>query len=255
MEEKKEQFFEKHLLDLAARAYQRNYPAFTDFMTTKEYRILNRCQGKFSGVTAICFGGHEDCSRMMGGFFPDSFTDAALSMFPIVCIRIAAKNGKYAQTLTHRDYLGAILNLGLERSVIGDIRLCDQTAFIFCKKDFASFILEQLSMVKHTTVYCEIVENMIEIPPQKFEEIQRTVSSLRLDNVVAAMIGSSRKRAVELITQGNVVAGYEERSAVSFNCKQDMIISIRGYGRYRLDIPSDSITKKGKQKIMIYKYI
>ena len=69
------------------------------------------------------------------------------------------------------------------------------------------------------------------------------------------MIGSSRKRAVELITQGNVVAGYEERSAVSFNCKQDMIISIRGYGRYRLDIPSDSITKKGKQKIIIYKYI
>ncbi|MCH5252132.1 MAG: hypothetical protein J1F22_04085 [Lachnospiraceae bacterium] len=255
MTEKKEQFFKKHLLDLANRAYQENYPVFTDFMTTKEYAILNKSKGQFSGVTAICFGGHEDCSRMMGGFFPEDFMEDSLSMFPIVCIRAQVRNDKYAQSLTHRDYLGAILNLGIERSMIGDIRLRDQAAFIFCKGDFVSFILDNFVMVKHTPIDCEILENAADIPPQEYEKIQRTVASLRLDNVVAAMIGSARKRAVELITQGSVVAGHEEHTSVSFSCKQDMIISIRGYGKYRLDIPPDSITKKGKQKINIYKYI
>ncbi|MCH5265632.1 MAG: hypothetical protein J1F02_07010 [Lachnospiraceae bacterium] len=254
MDEKKEHFFARHLEDLANRAYQGNYPVFTDFMTTKEYGILNKSKGQISGVTVVCWGGHEDCSHVIGGFFPADYLAEAENLFPVVCIRVQPKNKKYAQALSHRDYLGAILNLGMERSKIGDIRISGETAFVFCKKDFASFVIDNFTMVKHTPVVCELVKAG-ELPPQQYEEKVHSVASLRLDNVVAAMTGSARKKAAELITQGAVTAGHEERTSVSFHCLDGMIMTIRGYGKYKLEVLADSYTKKGKQKIKIYKYM
>lgn len=255
MVDKKEHFFEQRLEDLQNRVYQTDCPAFTDFMTTKEYMIAGRRKRQLKGVSMVCWGGHEDCSHMMCGFFPLDFQGDRKVMFPIACICVRTKNDKYAQNLCHRDYLGAILNLGIERSMIGDIRIYEQTAYVFCKKDFASFIVNNFTMVKHTSVYCEILKDTDSIPQQQYEEIYRSVASLRLDNVIAAMIGSARGKAAALITQGNVIANHEECTSVSFRCKRDMIFTIHGYGKYRLDVPEDSLTKKGKQKIIIYKYI
>lgn len=255
MAEKREHFFAQRLNDLANRAYQTGIPVFTDFMTTKEYMIVSQNKRQFKEVTVFCWGGHEECSHMMCGFFPVDFFGEKQKSFPIQCICVRTKSDKYAQRLCHRDYLGAILNLGIERSLVGDIRIHEQTAFVFCKKDFAPFIVDNFTMVKHTPVFCEIVDDTDDIPEQQYEEIHRSVASLRLDNVVAAMTSSARGKAAELITQGRVIADHEERTSVSFSCKKDMIFSIRGYGKYRLDVPADSFTKKGKQKIIIYKYI
>lgn len=257
MEEKKEHFFARHLEELAVRAYQGNYPVFTDFMTTKEYGILNKRKGQMPGVSVVFWGGHRDCDRVIGGFFPADYLraeDKPEELFPVACIRIRPGNARYAETLCHRDYLGAILNLGMERSKIGDIRVDRETAFVFCKKDFASFIVDNLSTVKHTPVVCEMT-TAEELPPMQYEERADSVASLRLDNIVVAMTGTARKKAAELITQGYVAAGHEERTSVSFRCQDDMIVTIRGYGRYRLEIPAGACTRKGKQKIKIYKYL
>lgn len=252
---KKEHFFARHVEELAERAYQGNYPVFTDFMTTREYMILRQSVRHMTGVAVHFWGGHEDCSHVMGGFFPTDWTEEKNTAFPVVCLRVTPLNERYAQKLCHRDYLGAILNLGIERSKIGDIRICDQAAFVFCKMDFASFIVENFNRVKHTSVRCEILESPEEIPAQQYEELNRSVASLRLDNVVAAMTGLARGKAADQIRQGNVTADHEEQSSVSFICRENMIFTIRGYGKYRLHILEDSITRKGKQKIVIYKYI
>ncbi len=255
MDAKREQFFAGHMKDLADRADQGGYPVFTDFLTTGEYALLHRMHRQFSYVKNHFFGGHEDCSHVVGGFFPLDWPDIRPESFPIRCLRIFPENERYAQELGHRDYLGAILNLGMERAKIGDIRISGLGAFVFCKEEFASFIQENLRQVKRTSVACTPVLSQEEIPPQQYEELNRSVASLRLDNIVAAASGRSRSVAAQLIAQGHVVAGDEERTSVSYSCTDGMILTIRGYGKYRLHVSEESYTRKGKLKITIYKYI
>ncbi len=261
MADKKEHFYIQHLVDLANRANKNNYPLFTDFMTTKEYSLCRNNQKLFSETKVFYWGGNSDCSHVISGFFPLDYVnyiakeEDLYSLFPIACIEIILQNAKYARDISHRDYLGAILNLGIQRSMIGDIRINNHSAYVFCKKEFASFIIDNFTMVKHTPVTCKIMEDVGKLPPQEYSITNRSVSSLRLDNIVAAMIGSARGKANQLITQGYVVADGEERTSVSYRCHNEIIITIRGYGKYKLITEEGSLTKKGRQKITIYKYL
>jgi RNA-binding protein YlmH len=97
--------------------------------------------------------------------------------------------------------------------------------------------------------------NPTEIPSQQLTERTGSVASVRLDNIVSAATGLSRTKSAELIRQGAVIADHEEKNSVSFLCRDEMILTVRGYGKFRLGIPENSFTKKGKQKIIIYKYV
>lgn len=254
--QKKDSFFVKHLLDLAVRADRISYPVFTDFMTAKELSLFQKNRSSFRNVLTVIWGGNIDCERQMGGFFPfDVEKEEAISSFPISCIRVTAANPKYANMLGHRDYLGAILNLGMERAMIGDIRIYEQTAYVFCHQDFVPFIMKNLTHIRRCAIDCHLLSTPDEIPKQQYEKLYKSVASLRLDNVVAAMIGSARTKAGELIIQGNVFVDYEERVSVSYRCRDGMIITIRGYGKFKLFAEDNDVTKKGKQKITIYKYV
>lgn len=251
---KKESFFVQHLYDLAERARRCDYPIFTDFMTTKELSLFYNNIRSFRGVHVLAWGGHEDCDHKMGGFFPMDHAPLEAD-FPIQCLRVDAVNAKYATEIGHRDYLGAILNLGIERSMIGDIRISDQTAYVFCNQEFVPFLMNELTMVRRASVRCQLIEDIQKIPAQKYEVISRSVASLRLDNVVAAMIGSARGKAGELIAQGKVLADHEERTSNSYRCRNNTSITIKGYGKYKLFVKEEDLTRKGKQKITIYKYL
>lgn len=240
------------------RAYHSGTPCFTEFLTSGELSLLLQNRKKFSQVKVEIWGGHEDCDHKMAGFFPMDYMDYEedfRNSFPIGCIQVSAANPKYAKELTHRDYLGAILNLGIERSTIGDIRICNQTAYVFCNLELVPFIMSGLDRIGRSVVDCKEISDVAEIPDQQFEIKHQSVASLRLDNIVSAMIGSSRSKASELIAQGKVIAQHEERYSNSFRCPNDAVLSIRGYGKFRLLFQEGDQTKKGKQKITIYKYI
>lgn len=255
MDQKKRHFFENRMHDLAIRGQKSGIPAYTDFLTTDEYSCLKQLAKEFYGISLRFWGGHKDCDHVMGAFVPteyEEFMNAA--QFPICCLKITPVGIKFSQQLQHRDYLGAILNLGMERSKIGDIRICDKQAYVFCHLDFAPFLLDELRAIKHTTVQVSLVTEEEEIPPQEYELLMRSVASLRLDNIITAAIGCSRSKASELIAQGNVVADHMEQHSSSYTCKDQMVFTIRGYGKYRLSAEDESYTKKGKRKIIIYKY-
>ncbi len=254
MPDKQVQFFEHHLSDLINRTFQSGYPVFTDFMTSREFAVFQRISRSTTEVAVSSWGGHEDCERQIGGFFPLDFPGEWRTFFPIVCIVVSVRNKKYAGQLCHRDYLGAILNLGIQRSIIGDIRIHQGTAYVFCKEEFASFVVENFSTVGHTSVECEIVADPSEIPAQEYIISERSVASPRLDCIVAAMTGLSRNKASALISQGSVIADHEPRNSVSFMCRDEMMFTIRGYGKYRLSFAENDYTRKGKQKVTIYKY-
>lgn len=258
-EEKKRRFFESHMTDLYHRAEEKNYPVFTDFLTTGECIFLKehfpRKKENNSGVSVFFYGGNEDCTRVIAGFIPSDYQAYGIDLFPVRCIKIRITDYRHGgASLTHRDFLGSVLGLGLDRSVIGDIRFREDTVFLFCKEEFTDLILHELSVVKHSPVECSLLADPTEIPPQEYEVSTRTIASLRLDNVVSAMMGTSRSRAVTQIQQGKVVVDSVERDSVSYPCRDGNIISIRHYGKYRLQVSEDAVTKKGKQRIQIYKY-
>ena len=102
---------------------------------------------------------------------------------------------------------------------------------------------------------CREISELDEIPERQYEIHRQTVASARLDNIVAAMIGSSRTKANELITQGRVFINSEEKTSNSYRCPSDSVFSIRGHGKYRLTFDEGDITKKGpfKEKDKLYK--
>ena len=226
MDNKKEHFYLQHLQDLAMRAFHRDYPCFTDFLTSGELSLLCQHKHHFQQVRVETWGGHKDCDHKMGGFFPLDFEKETESFFPIRCMEIKMENGKFTKEITHRDYLGAILNLGIERSTIGDIRICEQTAYVFCNLELVPFIMNHLNQVKHMPVVCREIEN----------------------------IGSSWGRASELISQGKILVDSQEQNTNSFRCRDHAIVTVRGYGKYRLFFEEGDMTRKGKQKITIYQY-
>ncbi len=215
---KQEHFFLQHVQDLYHRTIYNDYPSFTEFLTTGEMSALLQNQKMFPSVVLRMWGGHKDCDSKMAGFFPADFVDAYDQAFPICCIRISPVHEKYADTLIHRDYLGAVLNLGISRSTIGDIRICEKAAYLFCVEELKEFILSNLRQVKHTIMECREISELDEIPERQYEIHRQTVASARLDNIVAAMIGSSRTKANELITQGRVFINSEEKTSNSYRC-------------------------------------
>lgn len=258
--EKKRHFFEQHIVELSLRASRGGYPVFTDFLTTGEQAAaiaLNRKIRENAGdVCMEMWGGHFDCSHTVAGFFPIEYREYDKpSLFPVSCILIEPVNSRYAETVSHRDYLGAVLSLGIGRQKIGDIRIDGQNAYLFCKEEITSFILEQLQTVRHTVVSCSLIENLEQIPEQQYKILARTVASPRLDNIVAAMAGVARGKAADLISQGKVIVDSSEQTSVSYSCKDGCVITVRGYGKFRLHIPDLSVTKKGKHKIQIFKFI
>lgn len=264
--EKQRHFFEQHILELSMRASRGGYPVFTDFLTAGEQAaaigMKRRIRENAGDICMEMWGGHFDCSYTVAGFFPREYHEYDKpSLFPVSCILIEPMDSRYTSNasdkgmISHRDYLGSVLGLGLGRQKIGDIRMDGQSAYLFCKEEITSFILEQLHTVRHTVVSCHLIENPEQIPKQQYQVLARTVASLRLDNIVAAMAGVARGKAVDLVSQGKVIVNSAEQTSVSYPCKDGCIISIRGYGKFRMNIPDFSVTKKGKHKIQIYKFI
>ena len=178
-----------------------------------------------------------------------------MDSFPICCIKVEPRHIKFTeQPLQHRDYLGAVLNLGMDRSKIGDIRISRNAAYVFCHEDFSSLIVQELISVKHTTVETTVVSQTEDIPAQEFEILNRSVASPRLDAIVAASSGCSRTRAADMIRHGNVIVNHEEKTNVSFTCPSGTVMTIYRHGKYRIVYSEEELTKKGKQKIQIFKY-
>jgi len=121
---------------------------------------------------------------------------------PICVLQVSPVSLKFGEELTHRDYLGAILNLGIERELIGDILIQGKTGWIFCLDSIKDFLLESLTRIRHTEV--TLSEASFDLPELKprLEEVRYNVASERIDSTVAAFAGLSRSKATELFQKG-----------------------------------------------------
>lgn len=247
-----EELFQKRLKDLANMADRRNIVMFTDFLNLNELNIYHSTAREFAFLNCKLYGGYENAERQIIAFIPDALSYEY--QFPISCIKITPIQAKFADKLSHRDYLGAILNLGIDRSVTGDIVTFEDGAWLFCLENMADFICSELSRVKHTPVNTvRVSPEEIRITPE-FEHIRGSVASVRLDSILALAFGSSRSSLVGLIEGGKVFVNGRLVTSNGYKLKEQDIISARGLGRCRF-LGISSSTRKGRLIAEAEKYI
>ena len=199
---------------------------FSKFLDSREQAILEK-----NGISGTLYGGYMDAERKILGAFPD-WQEADFSLFPIDVLRVTKKGDG---ELSHRQYLGTVLSLGIERDKVGDILADEGGAYIFLCSDISEFVKENLSKVGRIGVVAEYADmNDIKLPEKKFEIIDCVAASLRLDAVLSGLLGKSRNEAKNLILSGRVSVNHFETQKTDFCLNEDDLLSIRGFGRAKL---------------------
>lgn len=248
-----EALFKKRLEELADKAYRNSQYLFTGFLSEAELNLYYSMERELSYVPVTVFGGTEDCERMMLRF-GDKELCGFEEPFPIACIKISPLIEKFGEELSHRDYLGALMNLGIERSTLGDIVIKGKHAFLFCAEKMAPYILENLDKVRHTSVRCEPAGSVPESTVTRLERKLLQVSAVRADSIIAKAYNLSRSESVNLFRAKKVFVNGRLNENNSGQLKGGDKVSVRGYGRFRY-LGAVSETKKGKLNIEIDLYI
>lgn len=218
----------KRLMDLSRQAQRKGIVTFSDFLTVSEQLILQKNREGLESEYRMS-GGYEYAERQMIAFIPDAlFYEWD---YPMQCVRIRPAYPKFAEKLTHRDVLGALMSLGIERSKIGDLIVSETEMFFFAKEEIVSYIMEQLTSVRHTVVTLETGDGShIDYEP-KFIHKEAVVTSNRLDAVIAAICNISRSAALRMIQEGKIFVNGAESLHNTYYCKQGDLLSIRGFGK------------------------
>jgi RNA-binding protein YlmH len=161
---------------------------------------------------------------------------------------------KFADMLTHRDFLGAILNLGIDRRVIGDILIDQATGYVMCTSVMADYLSQNLTRVKHTSVHTEPAGSLPAGLEPKLVTRQIQAGSNRLDAVVAQVHRLSRSKAQELIRNGQVFINGRLVENTSRDLREGDEISVRHHGKFRYLGPVRE-TRKGKLCIRVERYV
>ena len=248
----KDDFFLKRIRELANLSYQRDIVTFSDFLNLNEQNMVSSLKRQFPQIVMEIFGGYENAERQMVAFHPDAL--AFTWEYPIDCLKIEPKAIKFSESLTHRDYLGALLNLGIERSVIGDIVVQEKAAWFFCQNKMTDFFLDNLCRVRHTNILITKVDDPDKLPCPKLEAINGTCASVRLDSLISLAFKASRSSMVSYIEGGQVFVNGKLITSNGYEPKEGDIISVRGKGRFIFDGMSHQ-TKKGRCGVCILRYI
>lgn len=253
MDQQKEiQMLKKRFEDLANKAYTQNIFTFTDFLGLSEQDEFWKAEASLRYAGVKLYGGIENADRVMIRF-GDAENLGYEVDFPIVCVHIMPLLAKFAQNLSHRDFLGALMNLGIERSALGDIKVGDKEAFLFCKETIAPFICENLSKIAHTNVKCVVTQDYKQFVEEEPEPKLLQVASLRLDAVLAKVYNISRGDCLQMFQAGKVFVNGRLCENNSKQLKDGEVVNLRGYGKF-IFVGGKSETRKGKLNVEVRIY-
>ena len=185
--EKEELFLRNKFLDLARNAYFKNIVTYSMFLNLNEQTIFETIQKDLPNIRHVMFGGYSEAERKIVCFYCDNIPEFDMLEY----IKISPVNKKFAAELTHRDFLGALMNLGIERHMVGDICIADNTAHIITFKSMSETIISELTTVKHTKVVLER-ESADELKAVNSVECKKiNISSERLVSIIGSIYNIS----------------------------------------------------------------
>lgn len=246
-------FFRKRLYDLAVQSDRTNRFTFTDFLNEAEQAEYHAVSRELPACGVTLWGGREEADRVMLRF-GNAEQLGYDEPFPIVCLLIAPLQEKFGEALTHRDYLGALMHLGIERAAIGDILIQEKHAYVFCRASLEEYLCRELTRIRHTAVSCRPAELPQETFTAQTEEGTVQVASPRIDGVIAKICKLSRSVCAELFLTGKVFVNGAATGNHSAMLKEGDRISVRGFGKFRY-LGISGTTRKGNLIVRYEKFI
>jgi len=234
--------------ELSSRSFNKGIWVYSDFLTTAQQAMLESM--KLGAVTF--WGGYDGAERRIACFGSEDMCGYE-SCPECVWLAIEPVSKKFADELTHRDFFGSVMALGLKREVLGDIIVYDNCAYLYCMESVSGYIAENLTQVKHTTVVCRETE----APPVESvalpEAEEFVVASERLDAVISCVYNISRSVCKGIVEQGKVSVNSILAVNPSRMLEEHDTVSVRGKGRFIYE-GIERETRKGKLRALIRVY-
>ncbi len=245
--------FRNRICELSNLAWQNSRYYFSDFLSEADLDEFLRMEKTLSPAGFAISGGRENAGRVMIRFGSEEafgYTED----FPITYIKVEPILEKFSDDLTHRDFLGALMNLGIERDVLGDLLIEGHTCWIICKDTISSYICENLGQIRHTHVKCTPADTIPAGLGTKTINEEKQVASERIDAVVSAFSGLSRSETAELFRSKKVFLNSRctENNAQLLHAGD--CISARGFGKMRY-LGASGQTRKGRLKISSERFV
>lgn len=237
--------------DLFSLCDKRCEAQFSPFLDGGECAWIEDSFKMPSGYNTMMFGGYKGAERKIFGVFPH-WEECDINAFPISVIEF--KVPKF-RTLTHRDYLGTLMSLGIDRNKTGDILVFDEGAFVLVQRDIADYVVSNVTKIANAGVKAKIVALNDFIPPSpKTKAVSCVAASTRLDAVLAAALNVSRNISERLVKEERVKVNHRLVQSRSMDIKEGDLISAGGYGRFILkEIGRE--TQKGRLHITVEQFI
>jgi RNA-binding protein YlmH len=241
-----DRIFAAHIMDLCDQVEQGRGNRCTSFCDIHQSSLVRQI-GQAYDLCIKPDGGYADAERVL---FLIAQTQWELPDSPIVPILLQT----YAP-VSHRDVLGSALGLGIKREAIGDIVKTKDGQVMFVKPPADRLILDELKRIGREAVRCTVLDRRdVSEPIRDYREIKGTVKSLRLDSVVSLCAGCSREKGKQLVEKELVTVDAVMRSDPAFSLPSSAILSIRGFGKFRVCCDG-GVTAKGRYFITVNKYI
>ena len=246
-----EQLLYKRLIELSNRAYQNNIYTFSDFLSLSQQEVLYQAvrDKAFAPIRYDLFGGYENCERQMARFGSEADFGYEVE-FPIKCIKVEPLAKKFAKEYTHRDYLGSLMSLGIDRKKFGDIFVDGMDAYIYVDEATADYLIENFVSVGRNSVKCSFCELPESYKKSALKETTIQVASPRADAVIAKVYNLSRKDTIPYFTEKKVsVNGHIVENNDKLLAPGDTV-SVRGFGKFNL-LAEGGLSKKGKLNLTV----
>lgn len=216
----------------------------TNFLNDSELVQYVNVLKRSNKVSYDCLGGYDEAERKILSAYP--FGEMAPDS-PVFCIRVTDNSG---MPLTHRDYLGALMSLGVKRELIGDIVVDERGAFIFCTELMSKLIVMELTKVGNHGVKAEY-SDASEMRPRQPERRVINVNSMRIDCVLAAAINKNRELCKQLVESGSVKINGVEINKPSRELSSGDSFYAKGFGKFKA---GEQLGKSAKDRLFVELY-
>ena len=258
---KEDRMFLSRIEELADACRNQYRITQTEFLDLRRQSLAGqRMKNAGGGIRWGVYGGYEEAERVIMVFLPDYITETGPAEYfaaepeenPLTVLRLKKKKG--TPPLSHRDYLGALMGLGIRREVTGDILVREDGADVIVLRSMAEYIAAHLSQAGHSELTVEEmgIDSLI-VPQSDAKERHVSVASLRLDSVLGAAFGLSRSKAMEAVRSGIVFVNGQEIVKPDRAVEEGDKIVLRHRGRVRIQEVGGK-TGKGRTHVTLLTY-
>ncbi len=243
------------VLDKLEESEQKNIAKSTKFLNEHQRALVEKVIANIGNPRHLFFGGYNGASRSVLTFLPDYMSPEQIIEGDNRLLAFVRAEYTSDKTLSHRDFLGSLMGVGIQRETVGDILVGEYSCDIIVLKEILPYLLTNFESVGRVKVKTSMITaEMLKVSEEKFVLVKDTVASVRLDSVVSAGFAISREKASEYVKAGRVLLGFLECSKADKLVPEGEVITLRGMGKIRLEQIGHQ-TKKGRTSIVVKKYI